>query len=479
MIGEEREGRLESIPVGRLRAPSETARRAPADEEIRRLAASIKKHGLLHPILVRPSGRQYEIVCGWRRYLACKALGIGKVTAVVRILDNRQAFEIALAENARREHLSPAERQETLRRLAGLFPGRDSKELEAWMGPGVAETETALPDWVARIPETETAIPTTRRPESEALTEIDPRTKEASVTAVGGPPAMTRRRLVLRVRSVLKTLDETGHVDLPLLNGIVEELLAMFGRLELVDFLDLRYWEKPRKYVPRHCLNVAKLAIYLARELGLPPEETEVLATAALVHDVGMVRVKDLMLTKKAFLDEAEWNRVKDHPVGGALLVTKEEALRDVIARVVLEHQEKSDGPGYPEGKKGAEIHRYARIINVVDTFEAVCSPRAHRFALLPYQAIQVVLEEGSKGTLDWEIVQAFIKAMSIYPIGSYLKLESGEIGRVVRANPEDLRRPVLEVVADAQRNRLPEPRLLDLLTLEPPPTLEPIPAPL
>jgi ParB family transcriptional regulator, chromosome partitioning protein len=110
-MGEERGARVERIPMASLR-PRRVPTRTPAAEgEVHRLSASIRSHGLLQPILVRPHGKEYEIVCGQRRYQACKALGLLEMVAVVRVLDDRQAFELSLAENARREPLSLNERR--------------------------------------------------------------------------------------------------------------------------------------------------------------------------------------------------------------------------------------------------------------------------------------------------------------------------------------------------------------------------------
>src|SRR5688572_7882624 len=140
MIGEDKEGQLQKLPMGRLRLPDRPMRNEASPEEIRRLAVSILKHGMLHPILVRPSGRQFEIVCGARRYKACKTLGMGEILAVIRVLDDRQALELSVAENSRREGLSAEEQKELLKRLRTYFPGRSHEELEAWLGP-VARVE--------------------------------------------------------------------------------------------------------------------------------------------------------------------------------------------------------------------------------------------------------------------------------------------------------------------------------------------------
>jgi putative nucleotidyltransferase with HDIG domain len=504
-MGDERGARVERIPLTSIKARRFPARAPASDTEIQRLASSIRIHGLLQPILVRTAGREYEVVCGQRRFQACKALGFPEIVAVVRTLDDRQAFELALAENARREPLSVEERREILRRLTSLFPGRPKEELEAWLGPvdGQVAGEPLL-NWLENVHEQEG-----RRAEPVSVVvggkspamEIAVPANGGQVVPVSGPPGsgdtkvlvhtgetkihpasdvdVRRPNLIRRIRMLLNKLSKSGKLDSELLDNVVNELFQRLDTQPLPDFMNLTYKSNINRYISRHCLNVSKLAMFLARELGMGREEIREVAICGLLHDVGMMKVKQEVFTKHAALDQEEWEQVKGHPIEGALLLTKEVVLRDVVARVALEHHEKPDGSGYPAGKKKSETHLYARLINVVDTYGAMVSPRAHRLPMLPFQAMRVVMDDGAKGMLDWDIVQAFVRALSIYPIGSYVKLEGGEIARVIRAQPEIPEKPVIAVMADAQRNILRTPVEIDLAMTEPTPNFEPIPAPM
>jgi hypothetical protein len=470
MIGEEREGRLQRIPVGRIRPPGRPLRRPPEPAELQRLAASIRRHGLLHPILVRPSGKVFEIVSGLRRYLACRQLGMGEVLAVVRPLDDRQAVEVALAENARREPFSLAERADLLRRLEELFPARPAKELEEWLGPlpeaeapaaaampAVEGLKISLPDWMdAAASEGETVV-------------IPAPAEKAAAPAPGAPglpaapPPAERKWLIPVTTIVLKELKATGELDVAFVRKIVGELFDMFDRLPPVEFLDLRYLD-PGRRLARHCINVAKLAMFLARELGLGRDEIEQAAICGILHDAGMAREKEAILAGSPPEEQEEWKRTKGHPAGGQVLLTKEAVLRNVVARVAPEH---AGGPD--EGKK-ERVHLYARLVNVVDTYEALVSMRAGRTPELPFKAMHQVMDAGAQGMLDWDLVRLFVRAVSVYPVGSYVKLEGGEMARVVRANAEMPEKPVIAVLTDAQGAVLEEPVELDLAMAEPPP---------
>jgi putative nucleotidyltransferase with HDIG domain len=497
MTGNEGGARVEKIPLGRIRARRIPSRAPATDSEIQRIASSIRSHGLLQPILVRMVGQDYEVVCGQRRFQACKALGLPDIVAIVRTLDDRQAFEIAIAENVRRAGLSPADRQETLRRLVSMFPGRPPEELETWLGPDTQPAGAPLLNWLDTINEKEatsdpvSVVVSGRTPTVE---EAPPPDLRAPVPVLSSPTGETkvlvrttspepsgvvlRRSLIFRVRTLLNKLSKGGNLDSELLENIVGELKRRLDTQALPDFLDLTYHGSSKRYISRHCLNVAKLAMVLVRSLGMEDQEIHDIAVCALLHDVGMMKVKEEVFTKHAALDQEEWEQVKGHPIEGALLLTKEVVLRDVVARVALEHHEKPDGTGYPAGKKKNETHLYARIINVVDTYGAMVSPRAHRLPMLPFQAMRIVMDDGAKGMLDWDLVQAFVKALSIYPVGSYLRLAGGEYARVIRSQPEIPEKPIIAIIADAQRNILRTPVELDLAMTEPTPEFEAVPSP-
>ena len=482
--------------------PRRVPTRTPAaDGEIHRLAASIRVHGLLQPIVVRSLGKEYEVVCGQRRYQACKSLGLPEIVAIVRVLDDRQCFELSLAENARREQLNPAERKEILRRLASMFPGRPKEELEAWLGPMEPPTSgEPLLNWLETLHDNET---TRGEPVSvvvagkgkTASVETHSSTDGGQIVPVSGPPGTgdtkvlvktsapsqrvaVRESLIWRVRTLLNKLSKSGKLDNDLLDNVVNELFDKLEHQPLPDFLDLTYHGSVKRYISRHCLNVAKLAMFLARSLGMGVEEIREVGICGLLHDVGMMKVKQEVFTKHAALDQEEWEQVKGHPIEGALLLTKEVVLRDVVARVALEHHEKPDGTGYPAGKKKNETHLFARLINVVDTYGAMVCPRAHRLPMLPYHAMRVVMDDGAKGMLDWELVNSFVRALSIYPVGSYLKLEGGEIAQVIRAQAEIPEKPVIAIIADAGGTMLAEPVEIDLAMTEPMPKFVPIPPP-
>jgi HD-GYP domain-containing protein (c-di-GMP phosphodiesterase class II) len=119
-------------------------------------------------------------------------------------------------------------------------------------------------------------------------------------------------------------------------------------------------------------------------------------------------------------------------------------------------------GQGYPRGLKGAEIHEYAQIIGLADTFEALLHSRPHRKRFLPHDAVrELVVKE--KASFSTRILKCLIQQFSVFPLGTRVQLNTGEIGEVIEVHPQYPLRPVIRVYMDPGRVLLREPRLEDL----------------
>ncbi len=156
-----------------------------------------------------------------------------------------------------------------------------------------------------------------------------------------------------------------------------------------------------------HSGDVAQLAAAVARRLGMDAEETDEIARAAELHDVGKVGIPDAILDKPAALDAPEWELIHQHTVLGERILNAAPALRPV-ARIVRSTHERWDGGGYPDGLRGTAIPRGARIVAVCDAYEAMISDRAYRPAL-GHEAACRELRAAAGTQFDPEVVEAFI----------------------------------------------------------------------
>jgi len=201
-------------------------------------------------------------------------------------------------------------------------------------------------------------------------------------------------------------------------------------------------------YLANHTINTTILSVLLGQKLGYSLVKLVNLALAALVYDIGMVKIPAYILEKEDKLSQEEYNQVKTHPIYSYQIITKELNFPIEIARVGLEHHEKFDGSGYPRRLKGTELSDMSKIISIADTYEALTKDRVYREGKDGYDAMKLVLGEGSK-KFDPEILKVFISMMSIYPVGSIVQLSSGAIAVVTSSDPVSPFRPTVKVIRD------------------------------
>ncbi len=156
-------------------------------------------------------------------------------------------------------------------------------------------------------------------------------------------------------------------------------------------------------YTRGHCESVAEIAVRIAQHLGWNKDELETIRYAALLHDIGKIGIPDGILLKPGHLLPEEFQVIQRHSMIGHDLVSRVRSLEN-IAPIIMHHHEKMDGSGYPDGLRGEEIDPAARIISVVDAYDAMTSPRPYRNAVSPEDAL-VELRRCAGSQFDTQIV--------------------------------------------------------------------------
>jgi HD-GYP domain-containing protein (c-di-GMP phosphodiesterase class II) len=192
-------------------------------------------------------------------------------------------------------------------------------------------------------------------------------------------------------------------------------------------------------------VNVAILATKLGMGIGYQREALIGLALAGLLHDVGMLQLPESLLSHPGKFSEEDRARVRQHPELGFQMLSKLGAQYAWLAQVAWQEHERWDGRGYPRGLKGDQIHEYARIIGLVDIFDALMSPRPYRRRLLPHEAIRELLI-AEKTSFPNQIIKALVQQFSLFPLGTMVQLNTGEVGVVTQLNPRYPLRPVVSV---------------------------------
>jgi putative nucleotidyltransferase with HDIG domain len=214
-------------------------------------------------------------------------------------------------------------------------------------------------------------------------------------------------------------------------------------------------------YTYMHSVAVCVLMIALARELGLSDEQTRQAGLGGLYHDIGKTAIPDEILNKPAALSDEEFKMICKHSEFGYAILSRSEEIEDICLDVCLHHHEKIDGTGYPHKMKGGEISFFARMAAVCDVYDAVTSNRPYRMGWEP--GISLHRMSQWTGHFDPEILNAFIKCIGIYPIGSLVKLKSGRLAVVIDQCPTSLLTPVVKVFFSTKSQTHIEPEILHL----------------
>ena len=173
----------------------------------------------------------------------------------------------------------------------------------------------------------------------------------------------------------------------------------------------MRWRRASRKdpYTQNHCERLAAFAVELGGRIGVPADEITALRRAGIVHDIGKVAVPDAILLKPARLTPEEYKIMQEHPVVGERICAPLKSFHLVLP-IIRHHHEKMDGSGYPDGLKGTAIPLTARILQIVDVYDALTTERPYKPAFPREEALRIMREEVRKGWWDPEVFVEFEK---------------------------------------------------------------------
>jgi putative two-component system response regulator len=200
-----------------------------------------------------------------------------------------------------------------------------------------------------------------------------------------------RTELLARVRSLLKLKHRTDELE----------------RAEAVLFSLARSIEGKDPYTHGHCERLSQYSARLGEQLGLPEDQITALRRAGVVHDVGKIAVPDSILLKPTRLTPDEWAIMREHPVVGERICSPLKSFRLVLP-IIRHHHEKLDGSGYPDGLRGDSIPVTARVLQIVDVYDALTTDRPYKKAFSITSAMETIKQEVEKGWWDPQIFDQF-----------------------------------------------------------------------
>lgn len=222
-------------------------------------------------------------------------------------------------------------------------------------------------------------------------------------------------------------------------------------------------YSTPDNYIYSHSVNVAIFSTVLSLEKKFSKGDIFVVALGGLLHDIGMARLLSLSSQKKKFSEE-EHEEIKMHSAYVQEEISKiklDSEIRKKLIDIITPVHERTDGSGYPNNLRDEQINVYSKIISIADVYEAMSHPRPYKERVLPHNAL-VELIHSAHNKLDSELVKMFVDRVSLFPIGSYVKLNTEEIGVVVGVNKGFPVRPKVRIVLNADKTTA-EPQIIDL----------------
>lgn len=215
-------------------------------------------------------------------------------------------------------------------------------------------------------------------------------------------------------------------------------------------------------YLVNNAVNVAIVSVKIAEALRYEPAQLQQVALAGLLHELGMFLLPDILVYKNAALTEEELQGMREHPQHGARLFKDVGEAYPWVGKVILQEHERWDGSGYPNRLTGDQIDEMALIIGLADVFEALMNARPYRRGLSPHQAIRTLLVS-HKTMFPHPLLKALVDQLSIYPLGTTVRLNTGETGVVTQLNRQYPLRPILLVLQLAASGHLPASKVVDL----------------
>ncbi|HAL86969.1 MAG TPA: hypothetical protein DCM31_08955 [Deferribacteraceae bacterium] len=263
-----------------------------------------------------------------------------------------------------------------------------------------------------------------------------------------------------KARLLLDTVKKNGRVDSHSAEEITGELVEVSTHKPGI-FTAMTHLKNQDDYTYSHSLNVAVISLALGKRLGKSSDELKTICLCGLLHDVGMTRISEQIITKPGKLTEDEYSEIKKHPEYGYKILNNG-VLPPETATVALQHHEKSDGSGYPFGLHERQISNITKIISIADVYDAITSKKAYNHERTPSEALKILFSWSGKH-FNETLVKFFINTIGIYPVGTLVMLDSGELGIILEPNKKDLTRPKVLVVTDEKRDKLDKSHIFDL----------------
>lgn len=271
----------------------------------------------------------------------------------------------------------------------------------------------------------------------------------------------TRITTVKLVKKTFSSLQSNRKINTPALRQVVNRMLdeILDNSNVLLSISDISALDDSIFY---HSVSVCTLSIMTGITLGYGEIKLKDLGIGALLHDIGKSKIDPEIVKHEGDLTEEESTILTSHPELGFSIIRGHVDLSLLSAHVAYQHHERWDGKGYPRQLAGTAIHEYARIVAAANIYDELMADRPNR---PPYEVSQAInlIRRMSEIYFDPRVVTAMISNIAVYPAGTIIQLNTGDIGIVTHVNSESPHRPIVRIVVDSSLRRVRNPHEIDL----------------
>ncbi len=240
---------------------------------------------------------------------------------------------------------------------------------------------------------------------------------------------------------------EAKITDLGPASNLIRGFQRYVGADPALVLMLMRLKGDPNTILYRHGIKTALLSMTLATQMGFGEDQVTDAGVAALVHDLGMLKVPPHIRAAQRRLTPVEWQLVREHPTHTLNILDKLTGVNDSVKTAAYQVHERCDASGYPRHRHAQFIHPMAKVIAVADTYAALTDDRAYRKSMTGHEAMKTILREVQAGKHDRSVARALLDTMSMFPVGTMVSLSDSRTARVLRGVPGQPTHPVVVVI--------------------------------
>ncbi len=252
--------------------------------------------------------------------------------------------------------------------------------------------------------------------------------------------------------------------------AIVSQVLGQVlnNRATMATQLAIQKIKQFDRSLTTHALDTCILSLVVAVESGLDQTAQEQIGMGALLHDAGYVRLPRNLVRKREECSGQDKTLLEQHCKLGVALLSEQPGMHEGVLRIVREHHERANGSGFPAKLGNDQIFDLAQIVGIVDFYDGMVSRRGTRQAMIPHDAVRQLFLAGEQGLFEKSLVELLIRSIGVYPVGSLVRLNTGEQAVVIGVNPQQRLKPLVKVTTDPQGGSYATPIDIDLATASP-----------